>query len=115
MSFILDALRKSESERQRDEVASVTRTPLAPAKARTPAWVWGLIATLSIALAAISVAWLSGTGTGTDSAVAARSPASEPAATGARAPATPPDPTPSVLEESSSAPLSIAALAAADP
>ncbi|MDX1563289.1 MAG: general secretion pathway protein GspB, partial [Gammaproteobacteria bacterium] len=62
----------------------------------------------------IGASEVGGTSAGTDSAVAPRSPAPEPAATEARETAATPDPAPVAIDESS-APLSIAALAAADP
>jgi len=57
MSFILDALRKSESERQRDAGASLSRAPLAIVRQRTPVWSWFLIGLLSVALLAITAVW----------------------------------------------------------
>jgi hypothetical protein len=57
MSFILDALRKSESERQRDASARLSRAPLATVRHRVPAWAWLLIALLSVGLIALAVAW----------------------------------------------------------
>jgi general secretion pathway protein B len=57
MSFILDALRKSESERQREAAPNYSRVPLAPARNRIPAWTWALIGTLLVALIAIAAAW----------------------------------------------------------
>lgn len=56
MSFILDALRKSETERQRDAAAQVTRIPPARPKARLPVWIPVLMTVL-----AISVVILAGT------------------------------------------------------
>jgi hypothetical protein len=70
MSFILDALRKSESERRRDAAASLSRAPLAAVRQRTPVWSWFLIGLLSVALLAITTVWWRGnrenltTGTG---------------------------------------------------
>ena len=57
MSFILDALRKSESERQREPNASLSRAPLAPVRHQVPPWTWLLIGLLSLALIAFAVAW----------------------------------------------------------
>jgi general secretion pathway protein B len=48
VSFILDALRKSETERQRDAAAQVTRIPPARAKARLPAWIPVLMTVLAV-------------------------------------------------------------------
>ncbi len=57
MSFILDALRKSESERQREATASLSRAPLAPVRHQVPWWTWLLIGLLSLALIALAGAW----------------------------------------------------------
>jgi general secretion pathway protein B len=57
VSFILDALRKSESERQRDAPPSPTRIPLAVARAGPPPWVWVVIGALSVAILTIGLAW----------------------------------------------------------
>jgi general secretion pathway protein B len=53
MSFILDALRKSESERQREAAPTLTRAAIAPSRRGTPAWSWLIIAALSAALLAL--------------------------------------------------------------
>jgi hypothetical protein len=60
MSFILDALRKSENERQRDATASLSRAPLATVRHRTPAWIWVLIAMLSLSLLVLAAIWWRG-------------------------------------------------------
>ena len=57
MSFILDALRKSELERQRDSAPGLMRSPVATVRRETPAWSWLLIVLLSLALAAVAAAW----------------------------------------------------------
>jgi general secretion pathway protein B len=57
MSFILDALRKSELERQRDSAPGLMRSPVATVRRETPAWTWLLIVLLSLALAAVAAAW----------------------------------------------------------
>ena len=57
MSFILDALRKSESERQREASARLSRAPLATVRHRVPAWAWLLIAMLSVGMVALAIAW----------------------------------------------------------
>lgn len=57
MSFILDALRKSENERQRETTASLTRAPLATARRETPVWTWLVIGMLALALVASAAAW----------------------------------------------------------
>lgn len=60
MSFILDALRKSESERQRDAPPTLARAPLAQVRHRIPAWIWIVIAVLIAALTALAVVWSQG-------------------------------------------------------
>ena len=60
MSFILDALRKSESERQREAAPSLSRAPLAQVRHRIPAWIWALISILLAALIALGAAWWQG-------------------------------------------------------
>lgn len=57
MSFILDALRKSESERQREASPTLARAPIATVRRETPMWIWFVIGALSIALTAIGVGW----------------------------------------------------------
>ncbi len=57
MSYILDALRKSELERQRDSAPGLMRSPVATVRRETPAWSWLLIVLLSLALVAVAAAW----------------------------------------------------------
>lgn len=57
MSYILDALRKSESERQRDAGTGLARTPLAAGRQKTPAWIWAVIGLLSLSLIVVAAAW----------------------------------------------------------
>jgi general secretion pathway protein B len=52
VSFILDALRKSESERQMDAVPQVMRVPLSVGRSRVPGWAVAVIVVLSAALVA---------------------------------------------------------------
>jgi general secretion pathway protein B len=79
MSYILDALRKSESERQRDASVSLSRVPLAAVRQRIPIWTWILIGILSLALVALATtSWRDGDdGAG---AVAGNTPPVEPTA-----------------------------------
>jgi len=59
MSFILDALRKSETERQRDAAPTLTRAALAPPRRGTPPWSWLITAVLAVALVALGgTVWL---------------------------------------------------------
>lgn len=57
MSYIFDALRKSEHDRQREAAASFATAPLAAARPRAPAWTWIVIGMLGLASAALAVAW----------------------------------------------------------
>ena len=57
MSFILDALRKSEVDRQRDAAPGLMRSPMASVRRETPVWSWLLIGLLALALVGIATAW----------------------------------------------------------
>ncbi|HEX5419907.1 MAG TPA: general secretion pathway protein GspB [Gammaproteobacteria bacterium] len=57
MSFILDALRKSESERQRDTQPNLSRMPSAIEPPRLPAWAAGAMALLALAVIGLGSAW----------------------------------------------------------
>jgi general secretion pathway protein B len=57
MSFILDALRKSESERQREATPTLSRAPFATVRRETPLWIWIVIGALSVALMALAIGW----------------------------------------------------------
>ncbi len=58
MSFILDALRKSESERQQDAAPSIARIPMAVPQPRLPAWAIVTMAALGLGVVALAGAWL---------------------------------------------------------
>jgi general secretion pathway protein B len=77
VSFILDALRKSEHERQRSSVPGLSHVPLAAPKGQMPRWAIALIATLAVAVVALGAAWL----------LARRTPPPAPAAGSAPEPA----------------------------
>lgn len=57
MSFILDALRKSESERQQEASPSITRIPSAVPSRALPAWAIGTIAALGLGVVVLAGAW----------------------------------------------------------
>jgi general secretion pathway protein B len=57
MSFILDALRKSEHERQRGAVPGISNVPFAAARRETPRWMLALVAALVLAIVALGGAW----------------------------------------------------------
>ncbi len=56
MSFILDALKKSETDRQQQGGAEFSAVPSATRSEGAPRWIWALIALLLIN--AVAVAWL---------------------------------------------------------
>jgi hypothetical protein len=58
MSFILDALKKSEEERLRQQNPSALPTAVPRSSCRTPAWVWALLGLLAVNLAALAVVLL---------------------------------------------------------
>jgi general secretion pathway protein B len=106
MSFILDALRRSEHERQRQAGPALVDTPVAPPRARSNPWATAAIVLLVVNLAAIGILLLMRS---SGEQAAAPAPAATPAAqsplpqptpqsTPARATATPPvDVNPSAL------------------
>ena len=58
MSFILDALRKSEHERQRSAVPGLSQVPLATPQAQMPRWALAVIGVLGAAVVALGGAWI---------------------------------------------------------
>jgi general secretion pathway protein B len=56
MSFILDALKKSESERHRNSGPVLMDVRIAPPRRRLPVWAWVIVAVLGINL--LILAWL---------------------------------------------------------
>lgn len=57
MSFILDALRKSEHERQRSALPSLAHVPMATPVPQLPRWATLLIGLLAAAVLLLAVAW----------------------------------------------------------
>lgn len=57
MSFILDALKKSEKERQRDAVPGISDLPVVVHQSRTAPWLVAVIAGLSACVVALAWAW----------------------------------------------------------
>jgi general secretion pathway protein B len=58
MSFILDALKKSENERQQQASTEFAAIPAATAEPGAPRWIWALIGLLVVNAAIVSVAML---------------------------------------------------------
>ena len=58
MSFILDALRKSEHERQRSTVPGLAQVPLATPQPQMPRWAFAVIGGLGAAVLALGSAWI---------------------------------------------------------
>jgi len=58
MSFILDALKKSESDRQQQSAPDISSVPTRTAKAATPLWLWVLIGLLAVNLVVLTVVLL---------------------------------------------------------
>lgn len=58
MSFILDALKKSENERQQQATSEFAAIPSAVDAPRAPRWIWVLIGLLVINIAIVAVAML---------------------------------------------------------
>jgi general secretion pathway protein B len=57
VSFILDALRKSEHERQRSAVPGLSQVPLAAPQPQMPRWALGVIGVLIAAVLVLGGAW----------------------------------------------------------
>lgn len=57
MSFILDALRKSEHERQRSAVPGLAQVPLAVPQPQMPRWAFAVMGVLAAAVLALGAAW----------------------------------------------------------
>jgi general secretion pathway protein B len=57
MSFILDALRKSESERQQDSRPNIARIPDAVHPRKLPAWALGTMTLLGLGVLELGAAW----------------------------------------------------------
>jgi hypothetical protein len=57
VSFIFDALRKSENERQRGSVPDIARIPLATPQQHMPRWALACIALLGVCVAVLAGAW----------------------------------------------------------
>jgi general secretion pathway protein B len=57
VSFILDALRKSEGERQRDAGPAFSRVPMAVAERGIPLWIWFVMGALGVGVVVLGGLW----------------------------------------------------------
>lgn len=89
MSFILDALRKSEKERQKAQVPGIGDAPLVVHRSHVPRWMVGVIAGLSGCLVMLVWLWLQSGDPGTDPESAGMTELPAVSSPGAAAPATP--------------------------
>jgi len=55
MSFILDALKKSESDRQQQSAPDISNVPTSTVKTTRPRWLWVLIGLLAVNLVVLTV------------------------------------------------------------
>ncbi len=78
MSFILDALRKSENERQQATIPGISNVPAVVHRTRMPRWTMGVIAGLATCLVLLSWAWLRDVGPSDGSVTAFTAPPSTP-------------------------------------
>src|SRR6266850_1885477 len=83
MSFILDALKKSESDRQRQSGPALFEVKVAPPKSRFPVWAIAIVALLAVNMIIVGWMLLRRSSHGEDTTAANTSPA----ATGATTPA----------------------------
>jgi general secretion pathway protein B len=79
VSFILDALRKSEHERQRGAVPGISNVPFAAPRRETPRWMFALVAVLVLAVMALGGAWWHSSKNATQPAAVASEPLDIPA------------------------------------
>jgi general secretion pathway protein B len=75
MSFILDALKKSEGERQRQAIPGLMDSRPVPPRARFPLWAAALVALLVVNMAVLAVVLMRGGAHGGAAAVPAPAPA----------------------------------------
>lgn len=80
MSFILDALRKSEHERQRSATPGIAQVPFGAPRGELPAWTIALIVVLALAVLGLGGAWLRSEWSGGAREARERGPAEAPVA-----------------------------------
>lgn len=107
MSFILDALRKSEHERQRSTVPGLAHVPIATAPPPLPRWAVAAIAALGVAVLVLAGAWWQSTRSDAGATAGRPEPALQrtvalPPPAAASPPATTSAPAPTAVERPSS-------------
>lgn len=79
MSFILDALQKSETDRRRAASPALAGMATGPERQAVPAWIWAVIVLLVVTVLGLAAAWWSSTrssdGSGGTAAIADERPA----------------------------------------
>jgi general secretion pathway protein B len=109
VSFILDALRKSEHERQRSAVPGLSHVPLATARREMPGWALIVIGVLAAAVLVLAGAWWQSQRSLNASAASSAAPAP------AQAASNPPPIAPPALAAPAPAPAASAPVAAVPP
>ena len=92
MSFILDALRKSEHERQQAAVPRISDVPAVVPRQRVPGWMLGIVAALAACVVVLGWAWLNGVGAPVGAPAAGVAPEPLPLDAGQTTAAPPADP-----------------------
>ena len=77
MSFILDALRKSETDRRRASTPMLSGVPVEIGRQSVPAWLWALIGALTVTVFVLAGAWWNSTRVPQDSPLSASTAAEE--------------------------------------
>src|SRR5262245_63666724 len=88
MSFILDALRKSEHERQRTATPGIANVPFGAPRKVLPVWAVALMVVLGLAVLGLGGAWLRSEWSAGARQARATAPTEAPAAGAPRAPTT---------------------------
>jgi general secretion pathway protein B len=91
MSFILDALKKSEIERQRQAIPGLMDAPPAPPRARFPFWAVALCALLAVNIVVLAVVFTRGSSSPSAGVQTAKVPATAAPAAATLAPAAAPE------------------------
>ena len=113
MSFILDALRKSEHERQRSATPGLSQVPLATPEPRMPGWALAVIGILVAAVLVLGGAWWQSTRVPAEVAASSLPPAASTPTVERRVDLPPPAPRNSAIQQAAPSRLSDSSLSAA--